>query len=120
MKGNCNYEQNTWTCAAFQFLFAFTVLRIIGASNGGNVILKLKQPVREIYAYTIKSALRDSRRTLIRGLRQRFRHRDERKYGWIKKLRMVKVYEIGENQIKKSKKFQNRSGNLPLLMRIEH
>lgn len=96
------------------------VLRIIGASNGGNVIFKLKQPLRELYAYTMKSVPRDSRRALIQGLRQRFRHRDERKYGWIKKLRMVKVYEIGENQIKKSKKFQNRNGNLPLLMRIEH
>ena len=84
------------------------------------LFFKLKQPLRELYAYTMKSAPRDSRRALIQGLRQRFRHRDERKYGWIKKLRMVKVYEIGENQIKKSKKFQNRSGNLPLLMRIEH
>lgn len=86
------------------------VLRIIGASNGGNVIFKLKQLLRELYAYTMKSAPRDSRRALIRGLRQRFRHRDERKYGWIKKLRMVKVYEIGENQIKKSKKFQTEAG----------
>ena len=64
---------------------------MIGASNGGNVIFKLKQPLRELYAYTMKSAPRDSRRALIQGLRQRFRHRDERKYGWIKKLRMVKV-----------------------------
>lgn len=96
------------------------VLRIIGASNGGNVIFKLKQSLRELYTYNMKSAPRDSRRALIQGLRQRFRHRDERMYGWIKKLRMAKVYEIGENQIKKSKKFQNRNGNLPLLMRIEH
>lgn len=44
------------------------VLRIIGASNGGNVIFKLKQPLRELYAYTMKSAPRDSRRALIKGL----------------------------------------------------
>lgn len=46
---------------------------MIGASNGGNVIFKLKQPLRELYAYTMKSAPRDSRRALIQGLRQRFR-----------------------------------------------
>ena len=84
------------------------VLRIIGASNGGNVIFKLKQPLRELYAYTMKSTPRDSRRALIRGLRQRFRHRDERKHGWVKKLRMVKVYEIGENQIKKIKEISKQ------------
>ena len=81
---------------------------MIGASNGGNVIFKLKQPLRELYAYTMKSVPRDSRRAQIQGLRQRFRHRDERKYGWIKKLRMVKVYEIGENQIKKIKEISKQ------------